>query len=76
MSRESELLRQQLEYMRVDQDAENVARKAAETETKDTIDRKSEPALLQARVQGQQVEQGYRSHPGTSFHAAKRHVVI
>lgn len=66
MSRESELLRQQLEYMRVDQDAENVARKAAETETKDTIDRKSEPALLHASVQGQRVGHGCRSHTGTS----------
>ena len=70
MSGESELLRQQLEELRLEMDAklgsEIAASKPAEAMAKEAIDRRSEPVLHQ-RVQGQRVEQGYRTHTGTSL---------
>ena len=71
MSGESELLRQQLEELRLEMDAklgsEIAASKPAEAMAKEAIDRRSELALQQRRVHGQQMEQGYRHLTGTSL---------
>ena len=78
MSGESELLRQQLEELRAEMESvrlvtdvkiesERVARKAAEAVAKEAIERRTEPALQQPRVQVQQAEQGYRNNTGMSL---------
>ena len=46
---------------------EKAATEASEAAAKEAIDRRSEPALLQPRVQVQQAEQGYRNHNGMSL---------
>ena len=53
--------------MRGGRAAEGAARGASEARAKEAIHGWSEPALQQPRVQGQHVEQRYRSHTGTSI---------
>ena len=64
MPGEHELLRQQLEDVKVTWDAERVEReseraggKAADAAEKEAIDARSEPAMQQPRVRGRHVEQ-------------------
>ena len=59
--------RAEMDKVRHKRAAERAAREASEAAAKEAIDGRSEPALQQKRVQGQQVEQGYRSHAGTSL---------
>ena len=74
MLRQFEELKQERAAERAEMDemiggraAEEAAREAPEPGAKEAIHGRSEPALQQPRLQGQDREQGYRSHTGTSI---------